>query len=188
MNPLVSVIIANWNGLAFLKPCLAILRQQTFRSFEIIVVDNGSSDGSVAWLESQPGAPKVTSTQRLRMANAIGSGKTKAEVHEELNATDLSETEKEMLIPFKIFEGNKPTTSILIDKLTPKSLGKLIAMYEHKIFVQGIIWNIFSYDQFGVELGKKLAKTILSELNSHENSKGHDSSTKNLIDFFRKNQ
>ena len=65
-----------------------------------------------------------------------------------------------------MFEGNKPTTTILIEKLTPESLGKLIAMYEHKIFVQGIIWNIFSYDQFGVEFGKQLAKCILSEINS----------------------
>ena len=91
-----------------------------------------------------------------------------------------------MLLPFKIFEGNKPTTSILIQKLTPESLGKLIAMYEHKIFVQGIIWNIFSYDQFGVELGKKLAKTILSELNSEQPTSKHDTSTQNLINFFKK--
>ena len=117
---------------------------------------------------------------------ALMNGKTEAEVLEELNATDLSESEKEILIPFKIFEGNKPTTSILIDKLSPESLGKLIAMYEHKIFVQGIVWNIFSYDQFGVELGKKLAKTILSELESSENSKNHDASTQNLIDYFKK--
>ena len=114
------------------------------------------------------------------------NGNTEAEVLEELNATDLSDTEKEMLVPFKIFEGNKPTTSILIDKLSPESLGKLIAMYEHKIFVQGIVWNIFSYDQFGVELGKKLAKTILSELESSENSKNHDASTQNLMSFYMK--
>ena len=119
---------------------------------------------------------------------ALMNGKTKEEVLDELNNLDLSSAERDMLVPFKVFEGNKPTTSILIDKLTPESLGKLIAMYEHKIFVQGIIWNIFSYDQFGVELGKKLAKTILSELNSGENSEDHDASTKNLIDFFRKNQ
>lgn len=115
---------------------------------------------------------------------ALMNGKTEVEVLEELSK--LNSDEKEMLLPFKIFEGNKPTTSILIQKLTPESLGKLIAMYEHKIFVQGIIWNIFSYDQFGVELGKKLAKTILSELNSKASHSTHDSSTQNLIRFYSK--
>ncbi len=117
---------------------------------------------------------------------ALMNGKTEAEVLEELNSNNLSEEEKNMLLPFKVFEGNKPTTSILIQKLTPKSLGKLIAMYEHKIFVQGIIWNIFSYDQFGVELGKKLAKNILDELNSSDQSNSHDNSTQNLIRFYKK--
>ena len=86
----------------------------------------------------------------------------------------------------KTFKGNKPTTSILIQKLTPESLGKLIAMYEHKIFVQGVIWNIFSYDQFGVELGKLMAKTILNEVAS-KSSGIHDFSTKKLIDHYIKN-
>ena len=117
---------------------------------------------------------------------ALMNGKTEAEVLEELNSNNLSEEEKNMLLPFKVFEGNKPTTSILIQKLTPKSLGKLIAMYEHKIFVQGIIWNIFSYDQFGVELGKKLAKNILDELNFSDQSNSHDNSTQNLIRFYKK--
>jgi len=75
----------------------------------------------------------------------------------------------------------QPTTSILIDKLTPESLGKLIAMYEHKIFVQGVVWNIFSYDQFGVELGKQLAKTVLSEMEQGQVSKEHDGSTQGLM-------
>ena len=117
---------------------------------------------------------------------ALMNGKTEAEVLEELNSNNFSEEEKNMLLPFKVFEGNKPTTSILIQKLTPKSLGKLIAMYEHKIFVQGIIWNIFSYDQFGVELGKKLAKNILDELNFSDKSNSHDNSTQNLIRFYKK--
>ncbi len=117
---------------------------------------------------------------------ALMNGKTEAEVLEELNSNSFSEEEKNMLLPFKVFEGNKPTTSILIQKLTPKSLGKLIAMYEHKIFVQGIIWNIFSYDQFGVELGKKLAKNILDELNFSDKSNSHDNSTQNLIRFYKK--
>ncbi|WP_299113773.1 glucose-6-phosphate isomerase [uncultured Winogradskyella sp.] len=115
---------------------------------------------------------------------ALMNGKTEDEVLEELG--NASEEQKQMLLPFKIFEGNKPTTSILIQKLTPESLGKLIAMYEHKIFVQGVIWNIFSYDQFGVELGKKLAKTILEDLNSPVIHNPHDTSTQSLIEFFKK--
>lgn len=118
---------------------------------------------------------------------ALMNGKTKAQVLTELNQNNLSEEEKNMLLPFKVFEGNKPTTSILIQKLTPESLGKLIAMYEHKIFVQGIVWNIFSYDQFGVELGKKLAKTILEELDSSKISSEHDSSTQNMLSFYKEN-
>ena len=90
----------------------------------------------------------------------------------------------DFIIPFKVFAGNKPTTSIFINKLTPNSLGKLISMYEHKIFVQGVIWNIFSYDQFGVELGKKLAKKVLDDIESKA-STIHDSSTRNLIDHFK---
>lgn len=118
---------------------------------------------------------------------ALMNGKTKEEVLSELKEQSLSEHQINKLLPFKIFEGNKPTTSILIQKLTPKSLGKLIAMYEHKIFVQGIIWNIYSYDQFGVELGKQLAKSILNELNTDVNSSDHDASTQNLVSFYKEN-
>ncbi|MBO3117935.1 glucose-6-phosphate isomerase [Winogradskyella sp. DF17] len=118
---------------------------------------------------------------------ALMNGKSEDEVLAELNSGNLSEEEKTKLLPFKIFEGNKPTTSILIDKLTPESLGKLIAMYEHKIFVQGIIWNIYSYDQFGVELGKQLAKSILKELKS-DSKLEHDGSTNNLLEFYRQNK
>jgi len=95
-----------------------------------------------------------------------------------------SEHTPERIIPFKIFEGNRPTNTIFIDKLTPESLGKLIAMYEHKIFVQGVIWNIFSYDQFGVELGKQLAGKILEEF-SQSGSENHDPSTTNLIAYYK---
>jgi len=104
---------------------------------------------------------------------ALLNGKTKEEV--------VAEGTSDHLIPFKVFEGNKPTTTILIERLTPESLGKLIAMYEHKIFVQGVIWNIFSYDQFGVELGKKLATTILNEINNGKVADSHDGSTQNLL-------
>ena len=85
---------------------------------------------------------------------------------------------------FKVFEGNKPTNTILIDKLSPKSLGSLIALYEHKIFVQGVIWNIFSYDQWGVELGKQLAGTILKDIQGSEIA-DHDSSTLQLLRYFK---
>lgn len=107
---------------------------------------------------------------------ALLTGKSKAKV--------LSENTPDAIVPFKIFEGNRPTNTIFIDKLTPDSLGKLIAMYEHKIFVQGVVWNIFSYDQFGVELGKQLAGNILDEF-SGRNSVPHDSSTTNLIAHFK---
>ena len=89
------------------------------------------------------------------------------------------------LKPFKIFDGNKPTNSILFKKLTPYTLGSLIAMYEHKIFVQGVIWNIFSFDQWGVELGKQLAKKILPELEGPEDVSLHDSSTNGLINTYK---
>ncbi|MBN2435343.1 MAG: glucose-6-phosphate isomerase [Spirochaetes bacterium] len=99
----------------------------------------------------------------------------------------IAEGEKEELIPFKIFEGNRPTNSIMAKKLTPFVLGKLIAMYEHKIFVQGIIWDIYSFDQWGVQLGKVLAEKIIPELTSDEPLK-HDSSTSALINYFRQNR
>ena len=116
---------------------------------------------------------------------ALMNGKTEEEVLEEFKAKGVSEADQKRLTPFKVFEGNKPTTTILIDRLTPESLGSLIALYEHKIFVQGVIWNIFSYDQWGVELGKQLASNILNDLNSPSISK-HDSSTENLLRNFKK--
>ena len=124
----------------------------------------------------------------LAQTEALMNGKTKEEVVSELREQGLNEEEISKLLPFKIFDGNKPTTSILINELTPESLGKLIAMYEHKIFVQGIIWNIFSFDQFGVELGKQLAKTILKELNDSSPNEVHDASTQQLLDFYRRNR
>ncbi len=113
----------------------------------------------------------------LAQTEALLNGKTKEEV--------IAEGADESIVPFKVFKGNKPTNTIFINKLTPESLGKLIAMYEHKIFVQGVIWNIFSYDQFGVELGKQLANKILQELNI-SNVNNHDSSTNNLLNYYKK--
>jgi glucose-6-phosphate isomerase len=112
----------------------------------------------------------------IAQTEALMNGKTLSEVKESNNDSFTN--------PFKVFEGNKPTNTILIDKLTPRSLGKLIALYEHKIFVQGVIWNIFSYDQFGVELGKKLANTILEDIQSNF-SYDHDKSTNNLISHYK---
>jgi len=116
---------------------------------------------------------------------ALLMGKSGDEVQEELESKNISSEEIRKLKPFKVFSGNKPTTSILIDKLTPRSLGKLIAMYEHKIFVQGVIWNIYSYDQWGVELGKQLASKILTEITRSDVQK-HDSSTSELLKFYLK--
>lgn len=114
---------------------------------------------------------------------ALLEGKGPQEVREELEVKGLSSSEIEKLLPFKVFTGNNPTTTILIDKLTPKNLGKLIALYEHQIFVQGIIWNVYSYDQWGVELGKQLADQILNEIDKNDIQE-HDSSTKNMLNFF----
>ncbi len=116
---------------------------------------------------------------------ALLQGKSKVEVRKELETKGLSEDAIEKLLPFKEFDGNKPTNTLLINKLTPESLGKLIAMYEHKIFVQGVIWNIYSYDQWGVELGKQLASNILAEI-ENKSVNNHDSSTKSLLEFFLK--
>ncbi|WKN33406.1 glucose-6-phosphate isomerase [Porifericola rhodea] len=116
---------------------------------------------------------------------ALMNGKTKAEVEAELEQQGLSAEEIAKLAPYKVFEGNRPTNSILFKKLTPRTLGSLIAMYEHKIFVQGVIWNIFSFDQWGVELGKQLAKNILPELESEEQVNSHDASTNGLINAYK---
>ena len=114
---------------------------------------------------------------------ALLKGKSRNQVLSEFLTQGKTEAEVTHLIPFKVFEGNKPTNTLLINKLTPESLGALVAMYEHKIFVQGIIWNIYSYDQWGVELGKQLANSILSEIESG-NINDHDSSTTKLLNKF----
>ena len=116
---------------------------------------------------------------------ALMNGKTKEVVEAELIKAGLNQAELAKLSPFKVFEGNKPTNSILVKQITPKTLGALIAMYEHKIFVQGVIWNVFSYDQWGVELGKQLANSILPELENNEKIHSHDSSTNGLINQFK---
>ncbi len=116
---------------------------------------------------------------------ALMYGKSMDEVESELKSNGLDEKEIRDLAPFKVFEGNRPTNSILFKKLTPTTLGSLIAMYEHKIFVQGVIWNIFSFDQWGVQLGKQLANNILPELESEDKIDSHDSSTNGLINTYK---
>ena len=114
---------------------------------------------------------------------ALLSGKTRAQVDQEFAEKGTDPALAEKVAPFKVFEGNKPTNTLLIDQLTPETLGSLIALYEHKIFVQGVIWNIFSYDQWGVELGKQLATNILSDIEG--STKGqHDPSTQLLLKIF----
>ena len=116
---------------------------------------------------------------------ALLNGKTRKEVAAELEKDGRSDKEIQKLLPHKVFEGNRPTNSILFKKLTPRVLGSLIAMYEHKIFVQGVIWNIFSFDQWGVELGKQLAQNILPELEDNKPVDSHDGSTNGLINTYK---
>jgi glucose-6-phosphate isomerase len=116
---------------------------------------------------------------------ALMNGKTAEEAAAELRREGRGEEEIRRLAPHKVFEGNRPTNSILFRKLTPRVLGSLIAMYEHKIFVQGVIWNIFSFDQWGVELGKQLAGKILPELGDDRPVAGHDGSTNALINAYK---
>jgi len=117
---------------------------------------------------------------------ALMKGKTPEEVVEELSKAGMSKEAIQLHTPFRVFDGNRPSNSILFKQLTPYTLGSLIALYEHKIFVQGVIWNVYSFDQWGVELGKVLAKKILPELGSPGEINSHDSSTNGLINYFKR--
>jgi glucose-6-phosphate isomerase len=117
---------------------------------------------------------------------ALMRGKTEAEARAELEAQKLPKERIDELVPHKVFTGNRPTTSIVVQKITPKTLGSLIAMYEHKIFTQGIVWDIYSFDQWGVELGKQLASKILPELEGDAPVTTHDASTNGLINLYKK--
>ena len=119
---------------------------------------------------------------------ALMNGKSSEQAEMELQKAGLTIGEISKLLPYKVFEGNKPSNTILMDELTPYNLGKLIALYEHKIFVQGIIWNVFSFDQWGVELGKQLANNILPELTAADKISDHDGSTAGLISFYKKHK
>jgi glucose-6-phosphate isomerase len=122
----------------------------------------------------------------LAQTEALMKGKNEQEARNELEMSGLGQEQIEKLLPHKIFPGNSPSNTILIDKLTPQRLGSLIALYEHKIFVQGVIWNLNSFDQWGVELGKQLAGVILPELQGEGVGTEHDSSTASLIDYCNK--
>jgi glucose-6-phosphate isomerase len=128
--------------------------------------------------------PKLLSNF-FAQTEALMNGKTEEEAGKELEKAGMTKEQITQLLPFKIFTGNRPTNSFLIKKITPHTLGQLIAMYEHKIFTQGIIWNVFSFDQWGVELGKQLANKILPELMNEENVSGHDVSTNGLINCYK---
>jgi len=121
----------------------------------------------------------------LAQTEALMKGKTLAEARAELEASGMKGEALDALLPHKVFPGNRPTSSLLYQKLDPRTLGKLIALYEHKIFVQGIIWNVNSYDQWGVELGKKLANAILPELRAVGDVSSHDASTNALINAIK---
>jgi glucose-6-phosphate isomerase len=116
---------------------------------------------------------------------ALMRGKTEEEAYDELKAEGLDEEHIRQLVPYKVFTGDRPTSTLLFDTLDAKTLGAIIALYEHKIFVQGVIWNLNSFDQWGVELGKQLAKNILNELNDQHEVTSHDSSTNGLINRYK---
>jgi glucose-6-phosphate isomerase len=116
---------------------------------------------------------------------ALAFGKGREELLREFEKAGISDEEVQSMLIHRLFEGNRPSNSILLKKITPYTLGALIAIYEHKIFVQGVIWNIYSFDQWGVELGKALAKRILPELESDEKIESHDSSTNGLINIYK---
>jgi glucose-6-phosphate isomerase len=122
----------------------------------------------------------------IAQAEAMMRGKTADEARAELRASGLSEDEVARLVPHKTFVGNRPSNTFMMERLTPHALGRLIALYEHKIFVQGVVWNIYSFDQWGVELGKQLAKVVLPELGGSEGQ--HDASTEQLIRYYRDHQ
>jgi glucose-6-phosphate isomerase len=128
--------------------------------------------------------PKLLSNF-FAQTEALMKGKTRDEAEAELKKEGKTPEQIAKLLPFKVFEGNKPTNSILFKKLTPYTLGSLIALYEHKVFVQGVIWNVFSFDQWGVELGKQLANNILPELKTDEAVSSHDASTNQLINLYK---
>ena len=113
-------------------------------------------------------------------------GKTADEARAVLERSGLPEERVAALVPHKTFAGTRPSNTLMVERLTPRALGRLVALYEHKIFVQGVIWNVYSFDQWGVELGKQLAQVVLPELSGAEGE--HDASTHQLIEYYRKHK
>ncbi len=131
---------------------------------------------------------KIFLSNFFAQTEALMKGKTEDEARAELSASGLSGEALEALVPHKVFTGNRPTTSIMVPEVDPYHLGMMIALYEHKVFVQGIIWDVYSFDQWGVELGKQLAKAILPELEGDAAVTGHDGSTNGLIGYYKSNR
>jgi glucose-6-phosphate isomerase len=131
------------------------------------------------------GMHKILLANFLAQTEALMAGKSESQARSELEAAGLSGDKLENLLPHKVFTGNRPTNSIVVKKVTPFTLGALIAMYEHKIFVQGVMWDVNSFDQWGVELGKQLAKAIEGDLKDYSHVSSHDSSTNGLINFIK---
>ncbi len=130
---------------------------------------------------------KILLSNFFAQPEALMTGKTPEEVRAELETEGHSPERIEQLLPHKVFPGNRPSSSFLYQKLTPRTLGTLISFYEHKIFTQGAVWNINPFDQWGVELGKQLAKKILPELQQDQPVDSHDGSTNSLINYYRQN-
>ncbi|MBN9331982.1 MAG: glucose-6-phosphate isomerase, partial [Devosia sp.] len=124
----------------------------------------------------------------LAQSEALMLGKTEEEVVAELKAQGLDKDKIKELTPHKVFPGNRPSNTLFYKQLTPELLGSLVALYEHKVFVQGVIWNVNSYDQWGVELGKQLAKALLPKVQGEQSGEGHDSSTQGLLKFYLANK
>jgi glucose-6-phosphate isomerase len=129
---------------------------------------------------------KILVSNFIAQTEALMNGKNAEQVATELKEAGMERSQMEKLIPFKVFTGNKPTNSFLLKEITPFSLGALTALYEHKIFIQGVIWNIFSFDQWGVELGKQLATNVLPQLDNNDDIESHDASTNGLINAYKK--
>jgi glucose-6-phosphate isomerase len=124
----------------------------------------------------------------LAQSEALMLGKTEEEVIGELKAQGLDKAKIKELTPHKVFPGNRPSNTLFYEQLTPETLGSLVALYEHKVFTQGVIWNVNSYDQWGVELGKQLAKALLPKVEGKQSGEGHDSSTQGLLAYYLANK
>jgi glucose-6-phosphate isomerase len=134
-------------------------------------------------LDAFPQHHEMLLANALAQGEALLRGKTAETVREELGAQGLAGEDLERLVPHRVFPGNRPSNTIVMEQLDPRSLGALIAFYEHKVFVQGALWNINSFDQWGVELGKQLAGGVLQDLRAGEAAPGHDPSTRRLIRY-----